>query len=351
MVAIMDANPVALINEPLSLVPPDIAGQIEIQRYVWAATTAVFIWDILNNVKADYQLLAKYPVRWPVVAYFISRIVSFVYVLGFTIFLTYPVGGCSIFAHILNSLYPVAVCSTSLLFFFRVRAIYCHTRTVTFVFGALWIIELAACITIPFGTNGTNIGPTRYCTVGELAPFVGGAAIAPPVFDTAVFLAISFRLVGNTDVAVSWSEKCRAIFMISRVYLPSFSKALFEDGQVYYMMTVISNIATSVMVYVPGVSVGSRGLVAVSNVMLTSVMACRVYRNTRLGLSHKPPSMPGGLSATTNSRSLNFVNPTANHSTRYTIPSTALETGGPDDSQRSRMAQEVETPKSTSDVV
>jgi hypothetical protein len=82
-------DPIPLSNEPLSLVPPDIAGQIELLRYVWAGTAAVrknssfesylilriqvFIWDILNNLKADYQLLFKYRIRPPVVTYFTSR--------------------------------------------------------------------------------------------------------------------------------------------------------------------------------------------------------------------------------------------------------------------------------------
>ncbi|KAJ7749706.1 hypothetical protein B0H16DRAFT_1691816 [Mycena metata] len=259
-------DPIPLSSEPLSLVPPDIAGQIELLRYVWAGTAAVFIWDILNNLKADYQLLFKYRIRPPVITYFTSRIICFVWVVGFTVFLTSPVGGCHTLDLVLDSLYPIAVPSTSLLFFFRVRAIYANSRPITIAFAVLWIIEVAACITIPFGTGGINIGPTRYCTIDELAPYTSSASITPTVFDTAVFVAISYRLVGN------------------RAYLPSFSKAIFVDGQKYYMITVISNIAMSAMIYAPGVSPGLRSILALPNVMLTSVMACRVYRHTRLNL-------------------------------------------------------------------
>jgi hypothetical protein len=134
---------------------------------------------------------------------------------------------------VLDSLYPIAVPSTSLLFFFRVRAIYANSRPITIVFALLWIAEVGACITIPFGTGGINIGPTRYCTIAELAPYTGSASITPTVFDTAVFAAISYRLVGNTHVDYTFREKCRAFF--GGAYLPSFSKALFVDGQKYYM--------------------------------------------------------------------------------------------------------------------
>ncbi|KAJ6537481.1 hypothetical protein DFH09DRAFT_826307, partial [Mycena vulgaris] len=285
---------------PLSLLPPDIAGQVEALRYVWAGTAAVFIWDVLNNLKADYDLLFNYKIRWPVVAYFMSRIVCLVYVIGFTIFLTYPVGGCRVLDLVLDSLYPIAVPATSFLFFFRVRAIYAGNRTVTIVFSLLWLAELAACITVPFGTGGANIGTTPYCIIAELAPYTGAAAITPTVFDTAVFVAISYRLVGNTHLKYSWREMCRAL--VSSAALPAFSKALFRDGQVYYILTpskitVLSNIAMSVMVYAPGVSPGSRSLPALSNLMLTSVMACRVYRHTRLGLTQASQIVPSSTHA------------------------------------------------------
>ncbi|KAJ6543373.1 hypothetical protein DFH09DRAFT_1173575 [Mycena vulgaris] len=310
-------DPIALSSEALSLVPPDIAAQVEVLRYVWAGTAAVFIWDILNNLRADYDLLFKYRIRWPVVAYFTSRIVCFVYVIGFTIFLTHPVGGCRILDLVLDSLYPIAVPSTSLLFFFRVRAIYGRNRIVTGVFAILWLAELAACITVPFGTGGINIGPTRYCIIAELAPYTGSAAITPTVFDTAVFVAISYRLLGNTHVEYSWWEKCRAFF--SGAYLPAFSKALFLDGQVYYMITVISNVTMSVMVYAPGVSPGSRSLPALSNLMLTCVMACRVYCHTRLGLSQISPSLPSSALAPTAGNDpmpLKFMCPLPSETTR-----------------------------------
>ncbi|KAJ6537496.1 hypothetical protein DFH09DRAFT_1400206 [Mycena vulgaris] len=295
MVATPYTDPVTLSNAPLSLLPPDLAGQVETLRYVWAGTAAVFIWDVLNNLKADYELLFNYNIRWPVVAYFTSRIVCLVYVIGFTIFLTYPVGGCRFLDLVLDSLYPVAVPATSLLFFFRVRAIYAGNRTVTIVFGLLWLAELAACITVPFGTGGVNIGATPYCIIAELAPYTGAASIMPTVFDTAVFVAISYRFVGNTHLKYSWREMCCAL--VSGAALPVFSKALFRDGQVYYMITVLSNIALSVMVYAPGVSPGSRSLPVVLNLMLTSVMACRVYRHTRLRLAQASQIVPSSTHA------------------------------------------------------
>ena len=48
---------------------------------------------------------------------------------------------------------------------------------------------------------------------------------------------------------------------------------------------MVSNIITTVMAYVPTSSPVYHGLLIIPNVTLTSMMACRVYRNTMLGLT------------------------------------------------------------------
>ncbi|KAF8169486.1 hypothetical protein K438DRAFT_1983310 [Mycena galopus ATCC 62051] len=46
------------------------------------------------------------------------------------------------------------------------------------------------------------------------------------------------------------------------------------------MLAVVSNTATALMVGLPAVRVTYRSLLVVPNLMLTSVMACRLYRHT-----------------------------------------------------------------------
>ncbi|KAJ7128690.1 hypothetical protein C8R44DRAFT_873383 [Mycena epipterygia] len=129
---------------------------------------------------------------------------------------------------------------------------------------------------IPFVTGGINIGPTPYCLqVASLAPYAGAAVITPTIFDTAVFLAISYRLIGNTYVDYSRMEKVRAF--LSGAYLPSFSRSLLVDGQVYYMIVVISNVATCALIWAPGINTGYRAVLAIPNITITSVMASFPY--------------------------------------------------------------------------
>ncbi|KAJ7079900.1 hypothetical protein C8R44DRAFT_653930 [Mycena epipterygia] len=294
---------VVLSDQPLSLLPAEVAKVVEVSRYVATGSSAVFIWDVLNNLKDEYHLVSQNPVRWPFVAYFTSRILCLVYVLGFTVFITYPVGGCERLALILTWLYPAAIPATSLLFLSRVRAIYGKTRMVTVIFGLLWIVEFAACMVVPFGTAGANIGSTPYCMISRISPHDAASTITPTIFDTAVFVAISYRLMGHStkeSAHHSWMDKSRAF--LTGAYLPSLSRSILVQGQIYYMITAISNIATSVMLYTH-LSTGYRGLLGLPNITLTSVLACRVYRSMRLKLEEPseiimPSNLRGNINGT-----------------------------------------------------
>jgi len=66
-------------------------------------------------------------------------------------------------------------------------------------------------------------------------------------------------------------------------YLPTFSKALLQDGQVYYLVSVTSNIIVAVITWTVVVPVAYRVALTIFNVAVTNMMACRVYRHTKFG--------------------------------------------------------------------
>ncbi|KAJ7133673.1 hypothetical protein C8R43DRAFT_1022723 [Mycena crocata] len=267
--------------------PAELRHEIQVSGYVFAGSTAVFIWDILSNLRRDYSLLFKQNITLATLAYFASRIGSLVYVLGFTIFATYPLEACNTAYVAFNSFYPIGVSATAFLFFFRVRAIYGGDRLVTIIFGFLWLAVLASSITIPIGGSAIASGDLTTCIVARVEGYVGSSGIIITVHDTIIFFTISYRLVSNfaNSQQQTRGEQVRELF--SGANLPAFSKALFTDGQMYYGFTVVSNIVSTLMVYIPTVSPVYHGLMAVPNVTLTSIMACRVYRNTKLGVAFR----------------------------------------------------------------
>ncbi|KAJ7140867.1 hypothetical protein C8R44DRAFT_974593 [Mycena epipterygia] len=265
--------------------PADLQRQINVLAYVFAGSTGVFIWDILNNLRSDYILLFKQKIHLVTVAYVTSRIASLVYVLGFTIFASYPLRACNTAYVAFNIFYPIGVSATAFLFFFRVRGIYDGERLATIIFGFLWLAVLGSSITIPFGAgSAVSFGDPPECIVVRVEAYIGASGIIITVHDTLVFFAISYRLVSNFSGTRQQTRAVRFKSLFSGANLPSFSKALFTDGQMYYLITVVTNIVAPLLIYVT-VSPVYHGLMVIPSVTLTSIMACRVYRNTKLGIA------------------------------------------------------------------
>ncbi|KAF8898046.1 hypothetical protein CPB84DRAFT_1681667 [Gymnopilus junonius] len=281
---------------PMAFLPPDIAFEVTIATYVLVGSLGVMIWDVLNNLKGDFKLLFKYRITLPTIAYFISRLGSLAYVLSSTIFETAPAGNCAKFEKGLDALYPIAIPASSLLFFFRVRAVFDGNKFVVAFFAFMWLAVVAGCITVTQGVTGANIGTTDYCLNVSLEGYVSAAAIVPLVNDTLVFLAITFRLMANAHRDYNLKDGMRTL--VYGDYLPSFSRALLQDGQAYYLTTVTTSLLTVIMLYIPSVPVTYQTMFTVPNIVLMNIMACRVFRNTKFGIFNR-----GGVSTGTKLRS------------------------------------------------
>ncbi|KAF7362534.1 hypothetical protein MVEN_00601400 [Mycena venus] len=266
-----------------SLLPPDLVRQLQVSRLVVAGTSAVLIWDILHNLEGDYYLLFKYKFRLSTAAYFVSRIASLIVVLGFTLFTTSPLNNCRAAMITFNSFYPLSTGSTSLLFFLRVRAIYNDQRLIPFVFGCLWLCVVGVGIVVSFSGHAETIASS--CTAQSPSYlWVAGAVLA--AHDTSVFVAISCRLLATSPNDYTFGEKVQAFFRGANLH--AFSKAVFQDGQKYFIIAVIANIVTISMVLDGGTGPAYRGMAAMPNIALTSIMGGRVYRNVRLHSTHIP---------------------------------------------------------------
>ncbi|KAF9563106.1 hypothetical protein CPC08DRAFT_686956 [Agrocybe pediades] len=279
MMASNATSPVLNPNTPMAFLPPSLAYQVTISTYILIGSCGVMVWDFVGNLSNDYRLLVDYRVSYPTIIYFISRFGALGYVLASTIFETAPTGNCALFEKVIDWLFPIAVPFTSLLFFFRVRAIFDYNRYVVTFFAFMWLAVLAGCLTVTQGVVGAHIGPTDYCLNAKLEDYVSAAAIIPLVNDTIVFLAISARLMAN-----SYADESRVRTFVFGTQMPALSRSLLQDGQVYYLTTVTTNLMTVIMLFVKSVPVTYRTMFTVPNIMLMNVMACRVFRNTKFGL-------------------------------------------------------------------
>jgi len=173
---------------------------------------------------------------------------------------------CDAINYAMETFLFVSVSSTTLLFYLRLKAIYKHNRAVINLFFVLWVLTTGCTILIFWaGEVDRLFDPVSQDSMCIYSKFNLGLG-TPPLnailaHDTLVFLAVSYRLYFNSyfGLAVSNSD-ARSDFslhltrtisktkeFISGRHLPTFSRALLRDGQIYYLCVSFLN-ATCPMV-------------------------------------------------------------------------------------------------------
>ncbi|KAF5374020.1 hypothetical protein D9757_010063 [Collybiopsis confluens] len=210
-----------------------------------------------------------------------SRVASLAYIIGRTIFMTYPLGNCRQGFFIINCLFPFGLAGSNFLFFLRARAVYMGSKYMTALFAFLWLASFGAAFTIPLASlpDTMNIGNTAYCGALQTENSAMAAVVVPAIYDTIVFLAISYKLMSYSGFAGNRTIRSRILGQD----LPEVSRALLRDGQKYYLVTIVSNLATiAVGASSSHVALLYQWMLTGPNLMLTNIMACYVYRHTIL---------------------------------------------------------------------
>jgi hypothetical protein len=146
---------------------------------------------------------------------------------------------CIVLDRMASVFYCSTVVFTSLLFFFRTRAVFKSYPLVIAFFAGMWVVVLVGCVPLlvnilkPIGVIPSNT-PISGCVIAGPDPYLAVATIIPLINDTLVFLAITWRLSRLSYDPLSLHGGFR--FMIFGDYLPVFSKVLLRDGQAYYLL-------------------------------------------------------------------------------------------------------------------
>ncbi|KAF7361535.1 hypothetical protein MSAN_01187100 [Mycena sanguinolenta] len=268
---------------PLAFLPPALASQVEVSRYVLAATLGAYVWDIGLNLGNDYALLFKHRVRFPTIVYFLSKVFTVAHILTFFIFAVAPVENCNTLALGISISAVLTQSTTAMLFLLRVTAVWHPNKTAYTVFSILWIAVLGAGITSPLGIRGAHIGPTMQCIITDVLPgYVEFATIMPLVNDTAIFFAISYRILAHTLVADSFIARLRVFFGANG--LSTISHALLKSGQHFYLIAVAIHITLLVVLKVPQSTPVYRTMLSIPGLALVNAMGCLVFRRIKFGL-------------------------------------------------------------------
>lgn len=137
--------------------------------------------------------------------------------------------------------------ATSLLFLFRIMAVFYRSNLVKLGFTILWLSWLLSPVAVLFGSGHTceqqqifSCYPSHqalgflktdsYCDAWS--PISGMSIIAGLTNDTLVFLSISYRMAVNAMTTETWVARSRSFITGEGLY--RISKVLLYSGQLYY---------------------------------------------------------------------------------------------------------------------
>ncbi|KAF7335936.1 hypothetical protein MSAN_02306900 [Mycena sanguinolenta] len=220
---------------PLAFISPALASEFEVSRYLFAATLGAYLWDIRLNLGNDCTLLFKHRIRFPTIVYFFSRprSITLIFIVGCFGLQVAPVANCNPVALAWSICAVLSQTSTALLFFLRVTAVWYPNKIAYAVFSILWMAILGAGITVLLGISAAHIGPTMQCIIGAPPAKSEFTVIVPLINDTAVFLAINYRILAHTIVVDSSMARLR-VFLGGKG-LSTLSQALLRSGQHFYL--------------------------------------------------------------------------------------------------------------------
>ncbi|THU78800.1 hypothetical protein K435DRAFT_699396 [Dendrothele bispora CBS 962.96] len=203
------------------------------------------------------------------------------------------VSNCHLYNLVAGVFFAFSNCSISLLFFYRLRAVYLYNRPVVLSFFLLWVGNAICVFLDPIlqSVVDTRVPGTMVCAFWEIKPALFAVlVISSWMNDTAVFFAIAYRLY-----RISSYLDCQSLESKGRVgnriwsfirgkNLSAFLKAFLLDGQIFYLISFFMSIAVTVLILVPSNhDVTVHFILLIPHVAIMNCIACYVFRHVRLG--------------------------------------------------------------------
>ncbi|TCD71615.1 hypothetical protein EIP91_007362 [Steccherinum ochraceum] len=284
---------------PMAWLPPDTAKQVEAAKLILAAIIGGWVWDVLMSLREEVKLFSR-SIKLPGVVYMFARITTGCYVTAALLvngmssdldesyvililnifFEVLELNDCQAMMTAIGVFACLSMSSNSLLFLFRIIAVFHDQRPIIYMFVFLWTATFGATMAAPFSLGGVHIGTTRYCTVERVKRFGTSGIVSSAVYDTLVFLAITVRLLMDT-AAENWRQRLR--ILVGGRGMGHLSRALMQGDQQYYLATVCFGIVAAALILAPSVPITIGNLMAVPGVAVQNAMACRVFRHLKLG--------------------------------------------------------------------
>jgi len=252
---------------------PPTAQQRANFDYLVLTSLVLVSWELLLHFFQDLAYLRtkgwyRRPVMW---AYFLQRYGAFaVLVAQANIRLGKPP---SCYAAGMVSLVVggvIVLPSISLIYLYRVLAIWNKRAEVKYTLIGLWVVLLGASITAPFSQSAGNL-PNGSCTVTRSEVYTPASFIANAVYDGAVFILTLIKLVANRQQYKNFRSPVQTM--------------LLRDGILYFGVAVAVSITDIVFLEAIKSPVIASTVIPL-HIGLTSIMTTRLVNNVFQVLTH-----------------------------------------------------------------
>ncbi|KZP29519.1 hypothetical protein FIBSPDRAFT_946783 [Athelia psychrophila] len=273
---------------PMSYLTPPVAEMHMIKTNINLFTMGVLAWDWAMSIPDEYKIISiGGRLSSSKIMYFCSRVFAIASCVCSCIIYAAKVGDCQALGKALAALVVLTRNTNNLLFFSRVRAVYGNSLCVTFFFGFCYMVAFVTSMLVPSTLSAMHVGPTEYCIEAEVKPWIASvAALCHAVYDTLVFLAISYRIASASIGGDGRRSTLRCFFRGDGA--PRVIKELLQNGQLCYLATIV----TSITHIIVGLTTGYGTLFIMPVIAIQHIMTCRVHRTVILGLitSKQPPN-------------------------------------------------------------
>jgi len=284
---------------PLAWLPPTFSVQVEIARYMIAATTGAWAWDEIMSLGGMIHLYSVARFTAQDAAHLLNKIAAGCFIITTLVFYVGEVDDCEAIAKASGWIGAITLPLLSVPFFFCALAVLMRKRLILITFAALWFATLGGGITSAFFIHGTHIGETAFCVVSADRAYSAGI-VAMTVNIIVTFCVASFHLMLYSQ-ADTWSERIRMLGFNNGANRTS--KILLQSGMSYIIPIVVFNITASVVNLIPSMPAPFRVVFVVISVAIQSSMTSRLHTRVKLGLILTGPH----TTKTTSTRTVNFA--------------------------------------------
>ncbi|KAF7985074.1 hypothetical protein HWV62_8941 [Athelia sp. TMB] len=264
------------------------------------ATSVAFSQEWALCIDDEVEIGMRKGFKLPIITYFLARVATLLYITTYTavaVYTTLPsvymsggdpyLGGWFVTVNVAFVACWISSVLTSLLFFFRVLAVFKHSRTKKIVFSVLW--GLTGCATFPLlSTVAIPNLPADVCQLyiegskavanlnscPERAWLAMILLIMIAAHNILVFISVSHQLFGNNTLVDARSIRN----LITGNGLHPVSKSLLRSGQLYVSAS-IGLVLVTIAIYW-----GGKGWVVWSTIYPTAecILSCNVFRTLLL---------------------------------------------------------------------